>query len=133
MIDVVISTLIIGKVVAEFVVLGVIGWWVYAQWKKHSSRRKLREFGFSDDDFESGEKIYSKWAEITTARLPDNVTLQEIDVHRWSEPQKHADCEAEMKLQNFIRRGVFRGLPAGWVAEVWSNLTLQLCGVIVDG
>jgi hypothetical protein len=91
---------------------GWVGFWV---------ERKIRRRSF-----------FKKLGKIAVAKIPEKVSLIEVDSHSWIDPARYEQNQVALELLGFHRGGTFVASPLKWVAEFWVSAQPGLFAKIID-
>jgi hypothetical protein len=90
------------------------------------------KLGLSAGDLRSKEQFFKRLGEITVAKIPQKISLQEITSHSWSKPSKYEQSKSALEALGFRRSGTFVGSPQEWVVEFWLSGEPGLFAKIMD-
>jgi hypothetical protein len=70
--------------------------------------------------------------ESALAKLPQKISLKEVDAYSWSMPSKYEESKAAFESLGFRRTRTFVGSPQEWVVEYWLSSKPGLYAKIID-
>jgi len=104
------------------------GWWIEL-WIR---RRPLLKLGFSPADLRSKKRIFKKWSEILVAKIPEKISLSEVQSHSWSSPSKYGEAKTAFEALGFRQSSMFIAPSEKCVVEFWLSSEPGLTGKIFD-
>jgi hypothetical protein len=95
-------------------------------------RRRLRRLGFTSADLSSRETFFKKLAEITVQKMPEKISLTQLDSYSWSKPSEYKQARAALEKLGLERNPAFVASPQKWVVEFWLSKDDGIFAAILD-
>ena len=117
-----------GVIVLALLGAAIVFWWL----ERRSRTRRMMELGFSKDDLRSREKVLKRFGEILLAKVPEKISLKEVNSHPWSNASRYKKERTALEALGFRQGSVFMATPLKWVAEFWLCDKPGLAARIID-